>query len=543
MAINTDLLISAPMLQDYFVDKTTGEALSAGIVTCYQDNSRTTLKNWYYQSGAPGNYTFVALENPLTLSASGTITDPSGNDTIPFFYPYSETDNSTKIPYYITVDNSNLQRQFVRENFPFLGTQTPSNNQVPTLKNYIVNNVFWHNIGSFDATNVFAETVAPGAHDGFSGHDIVFFKTAIGAVDTITFTKFPQGESPLTDDITPEYYINHECTSIQVGETFKAYQFPIALHVKTLESVEAAITIQARNVSGSSNFIDINILQFLGTGVISPDSINEQRITLTNSWQKYIIPFTFPSAEDKVLSSTGDDALYLQISLPVGAIFEIDFCLPSLYLDSNVPTNNFTTYDEVDSIINSPRTGDIRTSLNTFSPFGWVAMNDGTIGNPSSGATRANIDTWNLFLLIWTNVGSTNAPMFTSAGAPVAYGSSAYEDWIANRRISLTKQLGRAIASAGLPSSGGSGTTWALGETTGAELHTLTAAENGQHTHTATILVNEITFSSAGASTAFAVGGATPSVSDVSNSTSPASPTAGHNTIQPTVYYNIFMKL
>ena len=60
MPINTDLLIAAAMLQDSFVDKN-GQPMSAGVITCYQDNSRTTLKNWYYQSGLPGNYTYLSL--------------------------------------------------------------------------------------------------------------------------------------------------------------------------------------------------------------------------------------------------------------------------------------------------------------------------------------------------------------------------------------------------------------------------------------------------------------------------------------------------
>ena len=40
MPINTDLLIAAPMLQDYLVDKDTGGPLSNGIVTMYKDNQR-----------------------------------------------------------------------------------------------------------------------------------------------------------------------------------------------------------------------------------------------------------------------------------------------------------------------------------------------------------------------------------------------------------------------------------------------------------------------------------------------------------------------
>ena len=69
MGINQELLIAAPMLQDYLVDNIAGNPMSFGTVSCYRDNSRTTYKNWYYQSGTPGAYTYIPLPNPLALEA------------------------------------------------------------------------------------------------------------------------------------------------------------------------------------------------------------------------------------------------------------------------------------------------------------------------------------------------------------------------------------------------------------------------------------------------------------------------------------------
>ena len=124
---NTALLVASPTLQDYLVDKLTGQPLSAGIVTFYQDSQRQTLKNVYYQQGIPGAYTYTALPNPLTLSSVGTIQDSNGNDVIPFFYPYDETDNVTPQAYYVTVYSSSFVLQFTRQNFPFVAhTTTPS---------------------------------------------------------------------------------------------------------------------------------------------------------------------------------------------------------------------------------------------------------------------------------------------------------------------------------------------------------------------------------------------------------------------------------
>ncbi len=538
MAINPALLIAAPMLQDYFVDKTTGEPLSAGVVTCYQDNSRTTLKNWYYQSGTPGNYTYVTLDNPLTLSAVGTIADPNGNDTIPFFYPYDEDDDATKQPYYITVVNSDGQQQFVRQNFPFLPS-TPTTTEVPIYNNIIANNVFYHNVGSMNVTNVTNAIVSPSQHDGFyaaAGTDFRFVKNITGANDTITFTAFGLNNDPFLPEPTPEYYLNFNCAGAQPGETRKAIQIPLSLHIKTLESVNATITIWAQNVGGNTNnTLKLSVMQFLGSGAISSSPVTTLgTITLSNSWVKYMINFTFPSGQGLTVGNGGDDALYLDVGFPLAVTCNVNFTKPSIFLSETIPTNEFVTYDQIDTIINSPRTGDIRVALNTFQPFGWVIMNDGTIGNASSNATtRANIDTWNLFFLLWTTIGSTYAPMFNSSGTPVAYGVSAIADFNANNQIALPKQLGRAIASQGLASSGGA-TTWALGQFAGEQNHTLSIAEMPAHTHT----VNS------GPTPNIVPSGGTHPQGDTNSVTSSSTGGgAAHNITQPTTFYNVFIKL
>lgn len=640
--IDTSLLIAAPMLQDYFVDKTTGAPLSAGIVTCYKDNSRTTLKNWYYQAGTPGNYTYVALPNPLTLSAVGTIEDDNGVDTIPFFYPYSENDNETFEPYYITIDNSDLQRQFVRQNFPFIGDTSPLTQQF-NLQNYVINNVFWRNIGSLNAQTlsnnilingsaVYYSVLAPSQHDGFNMPDFQYLKNVNGATETITFTKFDLGDNPIknidgTQAITPEYYINHHCTGAQAGETLKVYQYPISLHVKTLESVNFTISIQAKNVSGSENgFINIYIYQFLGTGVTSPSPVLIKTLTLGDSWQEYVITGTFPSASGETLGNGGDDAYYFQIGMPTAVVCDIDFTLPSLYLGDDRPVNNFSTYDQIDSIINSPRTGDFRTSLNTFQPYGWIAANDGSIGNAASSATtRNNIDTWQLYNLIYTSILNNWAPVSGGRTAPGNTTAAAYTDFSANKTLTLTRNLGRVLAGlnpmfsgsstftvntgtevltlatgtnkiltigtpvqvyntgGGLPSplvtntiyfvtgtptlttfqlastlenayagtaiditTAGTGTQTiinATGAYFGESNHTLVTSELASHTHTSGGVqpyTNDVTGIPVNiqAGAGFVLYSKT-----LTSDATPASPAVGHNTIQPTTYMNVFIKL
>lgn len=451
MPINTDLLIAAPMLQDSFVDKD-GLPMSGGVITCYQDNSRTTLKNWYYQSGSPGAYTYIRLPNPLTLSLAGTITDINGVDTIPFFYPYSELDDTVKQPYYITIVNHAQTNQITRQNFPFLPNEA-NEAGVGSQDNYIINNGFWRNIGTMDLTNVLDTVVAPSQHDTFREPDIHFIKNVTGGIDTVTFVKFPLTVlPPLTGDITPEFYLNHVCSNTPTGETQKCYQFPLSPHINVLASVVYTFTIQAQNMGGTStgqNVMNVFLFQDTGTGTTAPAPTLIGSISLNSSWTKYDFTTIFPETAGLTLSNAGDDAWYIQVQMPLNISCDINFTRPSLYLTQTAPTNSFLTYDQIDTVINSWRTGDIRTTMNDFYYFGWVPMNDGTIGNSTSAASaRANVDTWPLYNFLWSKFspyGVTNFPIYTSVGVLSSFGANAYADWNANKAIALNRMMGRVM--------------------------------------------------------------------------------------------------
>jgi hypothetical protein len=308
--------------------------------------------------------------------------------------------------------------------------------------------------------------------------DIQFIKNNLTGTDIATFTPFPLSNAqPIANDIVPEYYLSHNCSAPGSGETQKCYQFPISSHVNTLANVPFTFTIQAQNdpnagsTNPGANVIKLFILQDTGTGgTPSPSSVSPIPIgqfTLSTSWTTYNGTATFPATSGLVLGQGEDDALYLQVQMPLNLQCKINFTKPSIYLTSNgtFPNNDFETYDQVDAIINSPRTGDIRTSLNSFYFFGWLPMNDGVIAlsNPSMLALniRANADVWPLFNLIWNVASQYNAPgagttnslaqMYTSAGTAVGYGpnitapTTAYADFVANRQLSLTKMMGRVM--------------------------------------------------------------------------------------------------
>ena len=473
MAIVVSKLVSAAMLQDFIIGKD-ALPLAAGIITMYRDSDQTTLKNWYYQTGVSGAYQYNALPNPMVLSAAGTMQDVNGNDIIPFYYPWSESDSTVAEPYFVTVYNSQGQLQFTRSNFPFEPAGvTPVVASIPTFENYVINGRFWRNIGSTNESGtgtlpnswttqysnsgtVYYQTLAPDNHDGFSMPDFNYVKNVNGSAnETITFNTFTASQTlQIVNDIQPEFYINHDCISDSSGASLKAYQFPISLHLATLADQPFTFTMQIQALSLTPNsVIEIYLYAFCGTGASSPVPYLMGSIPLTTAgsgtaWTKATVTNTFPTNLGLILSATGDDAFYLQINMPNGATAacNINFCLPSLYLSAatDVPTNSFSTYDQIDTIVSDPRTGDVRTSVNSFYPFGWVPMNNGLIAltNPSNNQqyARANVDTWPLFNLLWSigktyDSGSTSNPLFqmyTNTAGTLAladYGISAYSDF------------------------------------------------------------------------------------------------------------------
>lgn len=338
------------------------------------------------------------------------------------------------------------------------------------VENFIINGEFYNNIGDqVGAPSIPTQiTLAPSNHAGIGGvansvndgpplPDIIFAKNNQSDSDNINFvTVSPIGTPNLSPNPTPQIYVKYNCTVGGSGQTYKYIQFPILKGLQNLSGSTISVQLYARLNSGSTTDVSMSLRQFFGNGgspssdVVTPIGGGPINLIL-GSWSKIVINSQIiPSIAGKTLGSCGNDALFMQINFPLTNAINVDFILPSMYLGAMTSNFDFHTLDQVDAIVNSPRTGDVRTSINTFAPFGWVAMNDGTIGSASSGATaRANIDTFQLFSLIWNkfNANQGLAPMFNGT-TPVAYGTDPATDFVANRQLSLTKNLGRVMVGA-----------------------------------------------------------------------------------------------
>lgn len=396
-----------------------------------------------------------------------------GNGTMPPIFWEFDPNNPTDT-YYIRVYDKEIvsggDAEFLWDFDGLSGGGSGGGGTVITatnLENLVVNNIFYRNLGSQAGTPSLPTflTIAPSNNagyvtstlnsNGFPAPDITFQKNNTVNSDSLSFTDFtPLGIMPLIGDITPQLFVNYTCTTNIGGETYKYIQFPIDQGVQPLSNQIVTIRFWAQYISGDPN-ISLYWRQFYGDGGGSPEQrllVSGTPLTLNpdGNWHVYNLPSQVPDADTNTPGACGNDALFLQIQYPLGLATNINFIKPAVYLGTVAPGIDFVSNDEVDAIVNSPRTGDVRISLNSVI-LGWVIMNDGSIGSITSNATtRANIDTFPLYSLIW-NLFQPNqalAPMYSSANlfTPIAYGANPSTDFVAGNSISLTRALGRVMA-------------------------------------------------------------------------------------------------
>jgi hypothetical protein len=128
-------------------------------------------------------------------------------------------------------------------------------------------------------------------------------------------------------------------------------------------------------------------------------------------------------------------------------------------------------------------TGDAKLTLKAVADAGWLMMDDTGIGSAASGAAHPGSQYQALFTLLFNNITDVWCPILTSTGAATtrAAQGSAAAAWAANCRMTLPRQLGRALAVGG--AAGAGLTARIVGGYMGEEAHAITTAEMPMHSH------------------------------------------------------------
>lgn len=509
-------------------------------------------------------------KSSLTFADKAVYMDPAGSTA--YTNPIIFNANGTRGPFYFAFDDSNPADNYFLQAFDsddnLLWTV---NNYAPTsggggvgpiittvisLENYISNGAF---IDHVDSMAVAATTtnlvIAPSNHKGFTpaditpvvgtfgvvGPDIRFVRNSTASLDQITFETFALADNPFTllNGVTPVEYLRYRSTNTSGGEIYKAFQFPICQKVKNLTN--QSMTFQLFAMATTNVTLTLYSRQYYGNGTGATAElagVTRQvvgTLPLTNIWTKYSVPVAVPNVGGNSLGTpnlqTDDDALYLQLEMPLNVNCDVSFVLPVFHLGTVGVDKDFDSYDQIYSIAQNVRTGSAMLGFGA-APLGWVAC-DTSIGNVGSGATRPNKDTFFLYKTIWDAVSDSFAPVATGRGA------SAIADFLANKAMTLPRTLGRALAAAGH----GTGlTSRALGEWLGSE--TILIADMPAHNHPGSVVPVAVPGVGTGSvAEAPAPTGTEPiTVAAQGGGTLNVSGQAGGK-MQPTTFMNVFIKL
>lgn len=205
MALDPRYIVSID-LEEYLVNNLDGTPLAGGTIEFWEDDDRTVPKLVYELSGAPPNYSYTALPNPLTLSSVGTPVDNSGNSVNIYYFPYDENDNIQL--YYIVVRDSTGTIQFTRQAWPNLTVETNPIEAEANISNELSNpqfvdiNFSLTNPLTINFTGAVTTTVAIAPR-----WDLIITSSATGTVtverNAVVGTSQYPGNPPYTLTITP----------------------------------------------------------------------------------------------------------------------------------------------------------------------------------------------------------------------------------------------------------------------------------------------------------------------------------------------------
>jgi len=244
----------------------------------------------------------------------------------------------------------------------------------------------------------------------------------------------------LTGDVTPVNYYRYQCTVAGSGESYKAFQFPICQNINATDQQQVTFGIWAK-VESTPITANIYSRQYWGSDAIpgQETATNVGSISVSSSWSHSFLTFIIPNTATDTLGACGDDALYLQFSLPVDSVCDVYITKPVMYMGNIQPPLNFLTYDQQTTIPYSERTGDIKIAMSSGTRPGWLPFDGATIGSGSSGAIYSGDNLFPLYKTLWDSV--FNVFLTISGGK----GGTSYADFTANKTLKLSYSVGHLL--------------------------------------------------------------------------------------------------
>jgi hypothetical protein len=319
--------VAAYSFEEVILDKDNAAPLADGLVYFYKDTARSQLKDIFQLTTSP-TYTYVALPNPVKLSSIGTFQDNSGNDVVPYFYPYDANGNVELyyVEFYSSLDGiTPAVFQFSREAVPSSAVASTVNEETE-IKNYIPDGQFLiHNDIPPTNTTVQGQVTQDTTILSQGGWT---YERSIGssARDFVQFNAITSAVTVPTGN--PKNTCNVICFVPDVNDAFKGLRVRFYdVNKFASDTQEYTISFYAKSNSGN-NFIDVNLIKNFGTGGSPDPSTSTPIITnvaITPTFQIFNYSFVFGTNIGKTLGTNGDDYVQIDFSLPPTSAFNMEF--------------------------------------------------------------------------------------------------------------------------------------------------------------------------------------------------------------------------
>lgn len=326
MALDPKYVVTSD-LESYFVDKDSGLPLAYGVVTFYRDTNKSVKKPVYQITGTAPNYGYSPLINPIILSGAGTFQDESGNNIVPYYYPYD--DNGNLDLYYITVYNSAGVLQFTRIGWPneAQGNDTFTAQEI----NYIPNGQFVAHNDDRIATVTAINTPSSTNYEPIAQGGWFLAIPGVGAANVYANT-FTQQSTPVSGlDDYPRYFFNFICTS-NGGDAVRdlVIRWPgvntFAANQNGQPPIEYSFFFQAKSNDGASHNFDVRQIYYFGSGsatVATNVSIGTSTVTTSfGDYQKFTVTFL---PQTGAVGPNNDDFVGIALRAPDAGSFNVSF--------------------------------------------------------------------------------------------------------------------------------------------------------------------------------------------------------------------------